>query len=293
MAKKVKTIREIVSAEKVLLNEQHLISLAANCYKFEGLPEKNGFFDWEKINTWLVTCSKVAFFYDDVMQKYICLPFDTRNRVDIYGRPKQIVCYSENTYHIVLNKKDCVIIYDNSEKISIMPFVRYTAERLALCDRILDYNIFQQKNPRIFTIPKNQEASARNVINEIDTFAENILTYENFDLNEINSILAPVPYIAAEVEEIKRRLYSDFLQKIGVCSVVEQKRERMIKDEIYYNQGGAVLSRQSRENSRKKAVAQINKKYGLNMTVHYFQNEEILQTVTEETKQTDIQNKKE
>ena len=292
MAKKVKTIREIVSAEKVFLNEQHLISLAANCFKFEGLPE-NGFFDWGRINMWLVTHSKVAFFFDDVLQKYICLPFDIRNRVDIYGRPKQIECYSENSYHIVLNKKDCVIIYDNSERTSIMPFLRYTAERLALCDRILDYNIFQQKNPRIFKVPKNQGSTAREVINQVDTFAENIITYENFDLDEISSILSPVPFVAGEIEEIKRRLYSDFLQKIGVCSVVEQKRERMITDEIYYNQGGAVLSRQSRENSREKAVKEINKKYGLNMTVKYFQNEEILQTVTEETKQTDIQDKRE
>ena len=275
MAKRIKTIREIISLEKILITEEHLISLASNCFKFTNLP-KNGYLDWEKINKWLTIYSKVAFFFDDVLGKYICLPFDIRNRVDIYGNPKQIECFSENSYHINLKKDQCVIIYDNSERTSIMSFLRYTAERLALCDRVLDFNIFQQKNPRIFKVPKDQEQTAKKVVNDIDTFAENILTYQNYDLDEISSVLAPVPFVADAIEEIKRRLYSDFLQKIGVCSVVEQKKERMITDEIYYNQGGAILSRQSRENSRKKAIEKINKKYGLNMKVEYFQNEEIL-----------------
>lgn len=292
MSKRVKTIREIVSAEKIFINEQHLISLASNCFKFSGFP-KNSYLDWEQINKWLVLYSKVAFFFDDVIGKYICLPFDIRNRVDIYGNPKQLECFSQNSYHINLQKNQCVIIYDNSERTSIMPFLRYTAERLALCDRVLDFNIFQQKNPRIFKVPKDQENTAKAVINEINTFAENILTYQNYDLDEIAGVLTPVPFVADAIEEIKRRLYSDFLQKIGVCSVVEQKKERMITDEIYYNQGGAILSRQSRENSRKKAIEKINEKYGLNMKVEYFQNEEILQTVNTETKQTDIQDKRE
>lgn len=52
------------------------------------------------------------------------------------------------------------------------------------------------------------------------------------------------------------------MRLIGVANMNFQKKERNIKDEVLASQGGTVASRFSRFEPRKKAVDEINKKFG-------------------------------
>ena len=49
----------------------------------------------------------------------------------------------------------------------------------------------------------------------------------------------------------------------------ENEKERLITDEVSRNQGGVVASRYSRLESRRQAVEQINKMFGLEIEVNY------------------------
>lgn len=52
------------------------------------------------------------------------------------------------------------------------------------------------------------------------------------------------------------------MRLIGVANMNFQKKERNIKDEVLASQGGTVASRFSRFEPRKKAVDEINQKFG-------------------------------
>ena len=52
-----------------------------------------------------------------------------------------------------------------------------------------------------------------------------------------------------------------------------QKRERLIRDEVLSSQGGTIASRYSRFEPRKHAVELINKKFGTNIKVKYYDGE--------------------
>ena len=68
----------------------------------------------------------------------------------------------------------------------------------------------------------------------------------------------------------KDRVYNEFLRLIGIANLSYQKKERNIKDEINAMQGGTIASRYSRYEPRKKAVELINKKFGENIKVSYY-----------------------
>lgn len=49
-----------------------------------------------------------------------------------------------------------------------------------------------------------------------------------------------------------------------------QKKERNIKDEVLASQGGTIASRYSRFEPRKKAIDEINRKFGTDIEVKYY-----------------------
>ena len=90
---------------------------------------------------------------------------------------------------------------------------------------------------------------------------ETTLTYKDIDLDDINVILEPAPYIADKVDMHKEKDWNEFLRLIGIANTNFQKKERNIKDEVLASQGGTVASRYSRFDPRQTAIELINEKF--------------------------------
>jgi len=108
------------------------------------------------------------------------------------------------------------------------------------------------------------------MVNNVDGFEDVILTYKDIDLDDTTLILEPAPYVADKINLDKDKIYNEFLRLIGIANLSYQKKERNIKDEITAMQGGTVASRYSRFEPRQKAIDMINKKWGLNIEVEYY-----------------------
>ena len=67
--------------------------------------------------------------------------------------------------------------------------------------------------------------------------------------------------------------FNEFLRLIGVANLTEQKKERLITNEVVQTQGGTIASRFSRFEPRARAVQEINEKWGLNIEVNYYDGE--------------------
>lgn len=122
-------------------------SMAKNVFCFDDLSEKTKeFIDIDEVNSTLLHDGSIAWFRDEVLDCLLALPYTSLAGIDRNGIPTLIQVRGKNNYTKTLHKGEFVIMFDNSEKISIYPFVLNYAERLSLNTRVADVNIRTTKN---------------------------------------------------------------------------------------------------------------------------------------------------
>ena len=246
---------------------RQFLTLAENVFIYENMPD---YIDTAYLNKRLVRQGSIAFFYDDVLEKVLALPYVSIGTLDVYNRPKRIQVYGRNGYTNTLKEGEFVIMYDNNGRYPIYIDILQYAERYANVTRTIDINIAQQKTPRVWKTSTEKEKTVRDIANEVDGNVEKIVTYDNINLDDIELILAPAPFVADKLQEQKDKIWSEFLRLIGITNLSFQKKERNISDEIQAMQGGTIASRYERFEPRKKAIEEINSKFGLEIKVEYY-----------------------
>lgn len=249
-----------------LMYRRQLMTLAENVFEFENMPN---YIDTAYLNKQLLQRGAIAFFKDEILG-VLALPFENDGVLDVYGRPLKIRVIARNGYTRTLNPGEYVIMYDNNGRYPLWMDILQYSERIAQCARVIDINIAQQKTSRFWKTKQEKEKSLKDMVNNVDGYAETILTYEDIDLDDTTMVLAPAPYIADKVALDKDKIYNEFLRLIGVANLSYEKKERNIKDEISAMQGGTIASRYSRFEPRQKAIEQINKMFNLDIKVKYY-----------------------
>lgn len=245
---------------------REMLTLAENVFEFKNLPE---FIDVAYLNKQLLRKGAVAFFMEKDLG-LIALPYNTVGTLDVYGRPNRIEVFGDNNFHRVLNRDEYVLMFDNNGRYPLYLDICQMAERIALCVRTEDVNILHQRTPRVWKTSKDTEKSLKDTINEIDSMQENVVTYQSLAVEDMNAVLAPAPYVTDKIDLHLRELWAEFYRLIGVANLQEQKKERVIVDEMSASQGGTIASRFSRFEPRKRAIEEINKKWNLDLEVSYY-----------------------
>lgn len=245
---------------------RQLLTLAENVFEFEGLPE---FIDVSYLNKQLLRKGSIAFFKDEVMG-LLALPYNNIGTLDVYGRPKTIQVIARNGYTRTLKQGEFVIMYDNNGRYPLLLDIYQHAERIALCKRVIDINISQQRTPRIWLTNSDKKRSVEDLVNDIDGNVERVLAYDNLNLDDLQAVCEPAPFVADQIDIHLEKEWAEFFRLIGVANLVEQKRERLIQDEMTASMGGTIASRYSRFEPRKRAIEEINKKFGVDIKVKYY-----------------------
>ena len=276
---------QLTNMKTYLMYREEMLTLAENVFEFKNLPE---FIDVSYLNKTLLRNGSIAFFEDEVLG-LIALPYDVIGNFDIYGRPLEIMARAANgTYYKKLTRDDFVIMYDNNGRYPIFMDICQMAERIALSKRTIDVNIVQQRTPRIWKTSQDKKRTLQDMLANIDGMEENIATYESIDIDDMNVVLAPAPFVADKIDLHLDKEWAEFYRLIGVANLVEQKKERMIKDEMSASQGGTIASRFSRFEPRKRAIDEINKKFGTNIEVSYYDGEPTTEEVEELMEEVDV-----
>ena len=276
---------QLTNMKTYLMYREEMLTLAENVFEFKNLPE---FIDVSYLNKTLLRNGSIAFFKDEVLG-LIALPYDVIGNFDIYGRPQNIMCRAANgTYYKKLSQDEFVIMYDNNGRYPIFMDICQMAERIALSKRTIDVNIVQQRTPRIWKTSQDKKRTLQDMLSNIDGMEENIATYESIDIDDMNVVLAPAPFVADKIDMHLDKEWAEFYRLTGVANLIEQKKERMIKDEMSASQGGTIASRFSRFEPRKRAIDEINKKFGTNIEVSYYDGEPTTEEVKEMVEEVDL-----
>lgn len=246
--------------------KRQLLTLAENVFEFKNLPK---FIDIAYLNSTLLRKGSIAFFKDEVLG-LLALPYTDDSNLDVYGRPQTIQVIARNGYKRILKNDEFIIMYDNNGRYPLWLDILQYAERMALATRTVDINIAQQKTPRFWKTKAEKVKSIQDLVNNVDGMENTVIAYEDLDLDDTTLVLEPAPYVADKISIDKDKIYNEFLRLIGIANLSYQKKERNIKDEINAMQGGTIASRYSRFEPRKKAIEQINEKFGTNIEVEYY-----------------------
>lgn len=269
---------QLTNMKTYLMYREEMLTLAENVFEFKNLPE---YIDVSYLNKTLLRNGSIAFFMDEILG-LIALPYDVIGNFDIYGRPITIMCRAANgTYYKKLDRGEFVIMYDNNGRHPLFLDICQMAERIALSKRTIDVNIVQQRTPRIWKTSQDKKRTLQDMLANIDGMEENIATYESIDIDDMNVVLAPAPYVADKIDMHLDKEWAEFYRLIGVANLIEQKKERMIKDEMSASQGGTIASRFSRFEPRKRAIDEINNKFGTNIEVSFYDGEPTTEIVDE------------
>lgn len=240
--------------------QRRMCSMAENVLLIKNLPE---IIDVGYVNEVLLKRGSIVFFVDDVLG-LLALPYTSISKRDIYNRPLVVQVKAKNGQTWRLSNEGTepqfVIMYDNQGHYPIFNEILQMSERLALCTRVQDVNVLNQKSARVWCTSEDKVASLKYMLNEIDGNESVVISLDNDFLKDTNAILQPAPYVTDKIQEQKEKIWGEFLTLIGISNNTSfQKKERNITDEVKYSQGGTIVNRYSRFESRKKAIDMINK----------------------------------
>ena len=243
-----------------------LTELAVSMFEWKNLPAE---IDERFLEITLFTDGQAVFFKDENIDEYLALQVATNGGFNVYRIPIRRRAYAVNGYQKQLNINDSVIIYNNMLRRNSIRTVKLYAERLANLDRIIDVNANAQKTPVLIQGTDQQKLTLENVYKEYDGNAPVIFGYSDLDLKGFNVLKTDAPYVSDKIYQLKTQLWNECLTYLGISNLNIQKKERLVADEVVRNQGGTIASRYSRLNARRKACDEINRMFGLDISVDY------------------------
>lgn len=262
-------ISELDNFKTEEMYKRQFVSLAENVFNFKNLDKVAPFMDYSYVNKELVYKGCIAFFWDEYLG-LLALPFQNMGRLDLYGRPIDIRVIGRNGYNRELKYGDYVIMWDNRSKQPLIWDILQYASRTAQLQRSMDINVSQQRTPRIWKTKTENKKTIDDLINGISANNEAIVTYDNLEIDDTTSVVAPAPFVADKLSEQKDKIWNEFLRLIGIANTSFQKRERNIRDEVFISQAGTIASRFTRFNARVDAINKINEKWNLDLEVEYY-----------------------
>lgn len=248
-----------------------LLELATSVFEWHNLPSPSGEqlgVDSRFMELALFSDGVCLFFNDEVLG-YLGLQCTIGGVLDVYRNPIVRNAFASNGYYNSLNNKNSVIIYNNYLKTPSQPDIEYFARRLWQLDRIVDVNVNAQKSPYIITCDENSILTAKNMYKQLDGNEPAIFGKKGIGSIDFNVLSTNAPYVADKVQKLKNEIWNEALTYLGISNISIAKKERMITDEVLRSQGGTVASRNSRLRMRQKACEEINKMFGLNVSVDY------------------------
>ena len=149
------------------------------------------------------------------------------------------------------------------------PLIARKARQLHELDLIININTKAQKTPIMLSGDEDTLLTIKNIYLKYDGNQPVMLVSKSMNPNDIKALNTGAPYVADKLYQLKTQYWNEALTILGISNSNFQKKERLITDEMIRSQGGIIANRYSRLKSRRYACDQINKMFGLNITVDF------------------------
>jgi hypothetical protein len=251
--------------------------------RFEWLNLPNGI-DEKWIERYLFLEGKCMFFKDDAVGLMVS-KFTDSGILNFYDEPTELTpvatnyaSYKQETGGSIrpyINGKECVLIRNNDIMIPTRYTIRLYALRLAEIQRTIDINIEAQQTPTLITCTDKQRFSLMQVYKKWKGHEPVIYGDKSLDTNSMNVLKTDAPIVFDKLQLQKHAVWNEVCTFLGIDNANQDKRERLVTNEVEANNGQIELSASCMLKAREQACKQINELFGTNISVKLRNKEEL------------------
>lgn len=245
-----------------------LMELALNVFEWENLPPS---VDERFLELTLYEMGYCLYFNDEIIGN-LALTCTIGGQLDVYRIPVLRRAYAVNGYNKMCSTKDSVLIFNNYLHTPTQLTIELFARRLYEIERAIDVNVKAQKTPMLILSSEQQRLTMQNLYMQYDGNEPFIFGDKNMDIEGIRSLKTDAPFVADKLEILKHQIWNEALTFCGIENSNQDKKERLVSDEVGSNYGNIEAQRNVMLNARKQAVKKINAMFGTTIDVHFRSN---------------------
>lgn len=236
--------------------------LATVMYKWDNLPNNIAKRFIENNLFWYGNLA----FYKDPEKGFMVAKCNQSGMLNFYDEPISYHCYGTNGYNRDVKADECVIIRNNIMELPTCYLIDLFCQRIADITRTIDVNVFQQKMPKLFTCEETQRLTLKNLLMKVSGNEPYIVGNKALNVEQLDVLDTTAPYVADKLTELKKNLWYEMLEMLGIKNSNVIKKERLVTDETNANNQLTEFQSDIMLMTRQFAVEEINKKFDLNIT---------------------------
>lgn len=261
--------------ERFYVNQ--LTQMSACRFTWTGLPEE---IDERFLEMTIFQHGLAVFWHDDdKYNEYLVMRAGATGERNIYDNPVSYTVQGGTGVHAlqdVISIEDCVPIWGNYLRTADLVNVRLWATRLANIDRTIELSAENARQTKLIGVPEEMRLSAENVLKQMNEGVGAVM-----GTPELMQIAASIQTIDLESHPSKMmnlliskaKIWNEIMTFMGVNNSNQDKKERLVEDEVSANDEQIDLVKKMFIASRQAAAEQINKKFGLNVSVEFNQGD--------------------
>lgn len=257
---------------------RQITELACNRFKWNGLPEEDeGDIRVRYVELTLFRYGLVVFFKHKKWNKYLALRATNPGPLDMYYDPTAFHMYGNGTNPAIdgltVSAKDAVPIWANYLRVPELDMVSIYSRRMAKFDRTVEINVEALRHPFVLSADKQTEQSIKEFYRQVEQGQPVIMV--RTDLGKTLADSVQVLNMQVDKDLItnllidKRKVWNECLTFLGINNANQDKRERLVQSEVSANDSEVLATRRIALDARQHACEQINKKWGLNISVEW------------------------
>lgn len=256
-------------ARIVRMYQRILTELAANRFKWEGLPKS---IDVRYMELSLFYQALCIFFKDDDLNAYLALRGGGIGALNPMDNPTSFVVVGNGVYGSkTLRATQCVPIWANYMRIPDLDIVQIYSERLAKLDRTIEINSENARMSKMVVASENTRLTMTNINRQIEEGNNAISVKGNpQDVGAIQAFDMGVnPDSYEKLHILRTRIWNECMGLLGIENANQDKKERLVAAEVDANNDQTSMMRFVNLNSRQLAAKKISEMIGRTVTVSY------------------------
>ena len=168
----------------------------------------------------------------------------------------------------MIDREDGVLIRNNATSSNDYDDLLLFAERINEVEQTMDINLNGQKTPFVILCDEKERLTFKNILNQVQKFKYAIFGSKKLSINSMSVMETKSEYLLDKLQDHKNSLMNELLTFLGINNNNTDKKERLLVDEVNANNEFILVNIDHMYEERKKACEEINKKFGLNITVN-------------------------
>lgn len=249
--------------------------LATNRFKWTGFPES---VDVRFLEMTLFRQALSVFYFDKRYNKYMALQGGGTNWVNMMDNPVGFSVIGANFVGMNISARNetekagiAVPIWANYMRVPDWDIVLTYSQRLAHLDHTIDINSENARQSKILVMNENQRLSINNINRQIEEGVNGIQVNGPIqDMEFVKALdLGVNPDSIEKLHILRMRIWNECMGLLGIENANQDKKERLVADEVDANNDQTSMMRYVNLNARRMACERIKEVYDLDITVEY------------------------